>query len=171
MAIQLPRESALTITVCYPGNSLMHQVSNWAGAHPTCGFQLCFPRSLPEIRDMLRNTVISIVDATEDPAQAMATFVQMIAEAAPDSVAVYTEQMHEGLELFVRSLGALLLLGPMSDALWEGLFEAMGRCLARGTRFRFPLRQPSESDAGLATGWLPKQRLKNSVHNRFRKIA
>ena len=171
MAIQISRESAPTVALFYPGNSLMHQVSNWAGEHPACQFQLHFPESLREIGTLLRGSTISIVDVTEDPVQASPVFLQLMAESQPGSVAVYTETMHEGLELFVRTRGALLLLGPMSDAAWEGLFEAMRRCLARKARFRFPTRQPAEVDAGLATAWLQESRLKNSLTNRFRKTA
>ena len=120
---------------------------------------------------MAGSTTISVVDATEGPARATAAFVQLIAESGPDCVAVYTEKMHAGLELFVRSRGSLLLLGPMSDASWAGLFEAMRRCLDRESRFRFPSRQPAEEDAKLAAAWLQEDRLKNSPHNRFRKIA
>ena len=42
---------------------------------------------------------------------------------------MYSERMHEGLEMFVRSRGALLLLGPLSEAEWDAFFEpqAAGR--------------------------------------------
>ncbi len=35
---------------------------------------------------------------------------------------VYTEVVHEGLELLVRRLGVILLLGPMSVSEWDDLF-------------------------------------------------
>lgn len=171
MTLQLPRESALAIAVFYPSNSLMHQVSNWAGENPGCGFQLCFPKSVQEIETIVPDTTISIVDATEEPNRATAAFVQLIGRSGTDSVAVYTEEMHAGLELFVRSRGSLLLLGPMSDASWGGLLEAMRRCAERQSAFRFPPQQPAESDARLATAWLQEDRLKRSPQDRFRKIA
>ncbi len=171
MALQLPQESSLTIAVYYPGNSLMHQVSDWSGGESSCGFQLCFPESVQEIQSAVQGTSISIVDATEEPARATAAFVQLIAEFGPECVSVYTEQMHAGLELFVRSRGALLLLGPMSDASWAGLFEAMRRCADRRSNFRFPARQPTEEEAQLAAAWLQEERLKDYPQNRFRKIA
>ena len=171
MALQLPRESSLTVAVFYPGNSLMHQVSNWVGEHSACDFQLRFPESAHEIRNAIQGTTISIVDSTDEPARATAVFVQLIVESGPECVSVYTEKMHAGLELFVRRRGALLLLGPMSDASWAGLFEAMQRCANQKSHFRFPTRQPAEEDARMAAAWLPEDRLKGSPHNRFRKIA
>ena len=38
------------------------------------------------------------------------------------AAAMYTERMREGLELFVRSRGAQLLLGPLAEAEWEAFF-------------------------------------------------
>jgi len=173
MAVSLPQESELTVAVFYPGNSLMHQVSNWANEHPACGLQLCFPDSVQEVRGAVEttDTTVSIVEATEAPARARAAFVQLLAESRSDCVAVYTERMYAGLELFVRSRGSLMLLGPMSDASWAGLFEAMRRCARRRTSFRFPSRQPTGEEARLAAAWLEEDRLRSSLFERFRKIA
>ncbi len=169
MTIQIPQKSALTVAVFYPGNTLMHQVSNWAGEHPADGLRLCFPKSVGEIRTTLKETTISIVDATQDPTRAMAAFAELMAESPAESVAVYTEAMHQGLELSVRSHGVLLLLGPMEDLWWEELFRVMQRCIARGTRFRFPGHRPDQSE--LPTAWLQEDRPTSLLNPRFRKIA
>jgi hypothetical protein len=144
-------KSALAITVFYGGNSLMHQVSNWVGKHPTYDFELSFAESLPELRTVMRRASVAVVDATEDPARAMAVFREVTAELGADRVAVYTERMHEGLELFVRARGVLLLLGPMSDAPWEELFEGMLRSVGQMPLFGLPPRRRAEGDAGRAT--------------------
>ena len=44
---------------------------------------------------------------------------------------MYSERIREGLEMFVRSRGALLLLGPLSEAEWDAFFD---RRLPRGGR-------------------------------------
>ena len=66
-----------------------------------------------------------LVDASDDHAQAIELFSQSVARLGSRRVAVYTERMHEGLELFVRTQGAWLLLGPLSEQQWEGFFSSM----------------------------------------------
>jgi hypothetical protein len=170
MKSQIPKQSAPAIAMFYPGNSLMHQVSNWAVRHPTYEFAMSFAQSLHEIRDALRRSVISIVDATEELELAMVAFVQAVTAMEADRVAVYTETMHEGLELFVRTRGAPLLLGPMKDAPWEDQLERMlqaaGRVHSAGS---FSSRH-AEIDAGLSKAWLRKYRLHTSLTKRQHKF-
>ncbi len=167
MKSQIPQGSAPAIAVFYPGNSLMHQVSNWAIRHPAYDFALSFAQSLHEIRGVLRDTVVSIVDATEDPMRAMTAFTQAIAKLEADRVAVYTESMHEGLELFVRVRGAPLLLGPMSDAPWEAQLERMLKSAARVRPCSSLLRRHAQAEAGLPEVWLRKHRLETSFTKRL----
>ncbi|OHB66731.1 MAG: hypothetical protein A2V70_08240 [Planctomycetes bacterium RBG_13_63_9] len=171
MSLQLPRATSLTIAMFYPSNSLMHQVSNWASDRPNCDFQLHFPKLLDEMRGVLRRRQISIIDATDDRERALAAFVYAILLGWVDAVAVYTEVMHEGIELFVRSHGVLLLPGPMRDVVWEELFEAMGRDLARKRRHGFSSRQPirSDTDHPPVRPWMGC--LKDSLKNQFRRTA
>jgi len=117
------RKSPPAIAVFYPGNSLMHQISGWAVKFPAYDFSLFFERSAAEIQTALENSVLSIFDATDDPARAMIALSRAIASGGRDSTVAYTESMVEELELFVRSRGALLLLGPMDDAVWRELFD------------------------------------------------
>jgi len=125
MTARFTQKSDVAIVVFYPGKSLMHQVASWASDRPSSELQFSFARSVAEIRRALRRADVAIIDATEDPARAMETLVRAVTESDPGSVSVYTEIMHPGLELFVRSRGVLLLLGPMLDKPWQNLFEAM----------------------------------------------
>ena len=170
MKSQPLKKSAPEIAVFYPGNSLMHQVSNWAIRYPALEFALSFAQSLHEIRSVLRCTAITIVDASEDPVQAMSAFSQALTALEADRVAVYTETMHEGLELFVRVRGASLLLGPMSDAPWEDQLEKMLESAGRMCRFGFLTQQYTETDGGLPQAWLWKYRLQTPFTKRLLKF-
>jgi len=170
MTKQVPRESARVITVFYPVNSLMHQVSHWAVRYPACDFTLSFAQSLHEIRSVLRRTAVTIVDATEDPARAMAAFAQAIAALEAECVAVYTEAMHEGLELFVRVRGVPLLLGPMSDAPWEAQLEKMLQSAARIRLDGFLAPRYTKANGGIPQAWLRKHRRQTSLTTRLLKF-
>ena len=155
----------------YPNNALMHQVSGFSGKLSAYDFTPTSTESLSEVRDALRHATMAVVDATEDPARAVAGFSLAIIELPSGCVAVYTETVHQGLELFVRARGVPLFLGPMSDAQWEGQFDVMRRSLGRKPRFGFLVPKRAESDAGQRMAWLRKHRLETSPYNRFRKTA
>ena len=74
---------------------------------------------------------VALIDATDDHAQAADAFSQAVGHVGAGATAMYSERMHEGLEMFVRSRGALLLLGPLSEAEWDAFFD---RRLPRGGR-------------------------------------
>ncbi len=113
------------IAVCYPTESLSRQVALWARRHADCGIEPVFGRSVLEIRKSLNGADRVLVNASDDHAQAIELFSQSIARLGARHVAVYTEKMHEGLELFVRTQGAWLLLGPLSNRQWEEFFSSM----------------------------------------------
>jgi hypothetical protein len=119
----------------YPCDRLAWRLLSWARKHAECTVKPVFARSLPEIRAAVRGAAVAVVDATEDHAQAIDAFSQAVAQVGVGGTTVYTETMHDGLELFVRARGAQLLLGPLSDAEWEAFFAHALR--ARRTR---PLR-------------------------------
>ena len=170
MTSQVTKKSPPAITVFYPANSLMHQVSDWAVRYPTCDFTLSFAQSLNEIRSVLRRTWVTIVDATDDPARAMATFSQAITALEVECVAVYTETMHEGLELFVRVRGAPLLLGPMSDSPWRQQLEKMLQAAERIHASGLPARRSKITDGGAPQPWIQKHRLQTSLTTRLHKF-
>ncbi|MEI8373559.1 MAG: hypothetical protein WCJ35_12095 [Planctomycetota bacterium] len=114
-----------SIAVGYPTESLSRQVALWANQREDCGVELVFGRSALEIRRSLNGADRVLIDASDDHAQAIELFSQSIARLGSRRVAVYTERMHEGLELFVRTQGAWLLLGPLSNRQWEEFFASM----------------------------------------------
>jgi hypothetical protein len=166
MSSQIPEESAPVIAVFYAGNSLMHQVSNWAIRHPNYDFALSFAQSLREIRSALLPAEVAILDATEDPGLAMTAFTQAITALEADCVAVYTETMHEGLEPFVRVSGVLLLWGPIGDAPWESQLERMLQSAGRMHPVGCLAGRSVETGSGLLKGWLRKYRLQTFLTKR-----
>ena len=159
MSNQTREESAPAITVFYPSNSLMHQLSNWAIRHPAYDFALSFAQSLREIRSGLLHAEVAILDATEDPGLAMTAFTQAVTTLEAGCVAVYTETMHEKLELFVRARGVLLLWGPIGDAPWESQLEKMLQSAGRMHPVGYLAGRYVEPGDSLPQAWLQKDRL------------
>ena len=123
MSRALSRVPVATTVLFYPGNALRGQIVAWDRGRHACVFRPSFARSMSGIRKVLERANLVLVDATKDYGRAKAAFTQAVARRGADGVAVYTETMHEGLELGVRSCGALLLLGPLSRAQWQGFFQ------------------------------------------------
>jgi hypothetical protein len=113
------------IIVFYPGQSLTEQMAAWRERHPDCNLELSFATTHSGIRNALRHAALALLDATADPDQISEGFAQAVAKLGAYSTAVYSETMHEWLELSVRVRGVLLLLGPMTGAQWDGFFERM----------------------------------------------
>jgi hypothetical protein len=113
------------IAVFYPGDSLGEQVAAWVERHPECSVTSSYATGPAGIRNTLRTADLALLDATFDAAQMMPAFAQAVAKLGAAHVAVYTETMHEWLELAVRIRGVLLLFGPLSGEQWEGFFEKM----------------------------------------------
>ncbi|MGA2034885.1 MAG: hypothetical protein ABSG68_21760 [Thermoguttaceae bacterium] len=111
------------ILLFYPSDSLVQQVNGWASKHEHGAVESCFGRLRPQIHAAIQAADGVLVDATADEAQAMEAFCQAVTCLGSAATTVYTERMHAGLELFVRTRGALLLLGPLDDADWESFFR------------------------------------------------
>jgi len=118
-----------------------------------------FERSLPGIRKWLRRAALAVIDASEDPAQASDAFLQSVSVLRADSVAVYAERTHEGLELLVRMLGAPLLLGPMGMEEWEEFLES-----------KFPMLIPLTS-AGVSVHRGRREISRNSEENEENNVV
>jgi hypothetical protein len=116
-------QSRSGIVLFYPGHLLMEQIRDWAQRRGGCRYAVSFERAIPLIRKRLRRAELSVVDATEDPAQASDTFLQAIGLIGAEAVAMYTEKMHDDLELLVRMMRAPLLLGPMRMEEWEEFLD------------------------------------------------
>jgi hypothetical protein len=114
-----------SIAIGYPTESLSRQLALWARKREDCEIEPVFGRSALEIRRSLHGADAVLIDASDDHAQAIELFSKSVVRLGSRRVAVYTERMHEGLELFVRTQGAWLLLGPLSERQWEEFFSSM----------------------------------------------
>jgi hypothetical protein len=110
------------ILMLYPCRSLLRQLKDWSEGRGGRHLQISFERSLAGIRRQTRRVDFAVIDATEDPAQAADAYFQSFKILGADSMAVYTEIVHEGLEILVRRLGVAMLLGPMPFPQWDDFF-------------------------------------------------
>jgi hypothetical protein len=156
------QNSPADIVVFYPGDSLIEQLTSWSECHPDCNLAVSYAKSLLGIRRALGNADVALLDATAHPRQTMEAFSQAIARIGPNAMAVYTERMHEWLELAVRIRGVMLLLGPLSGPQWEGFFERMLPSVQRPLAERFA-SQKTRKPAGMENGGLAER----SVENHF----
>jgi hypothetical protein len=131
-----PDRAVREIVLFYPCGSLARQIAAWGRRRVDCVIEPAFTRSFPDMRRALRRADLVLVDATHDYPQAIDAFSQALAQLGSKATTVYTERMHEGLELFVRLHGSLLLFGPLGDAEWEGFFDAALRGSERRPSWR-----------------------------------
>lgn len=115
------------VAVMYPTASLQEQVGAWAGQCGGASVRTSSPTTPSSLRRELVGRPLTLLDATEHPAEAREALAQVVEDLGRDSVAVYTEQMHEGLEVFVRMQGVLLFLGPMGPEEWQEAMSTMQR--------------------------------------------
>ena len=113
------------VVLFYAEQSLTEQIVGFA-----CKRRRLFVRSVSScnpavVNDALSNAGYSLIDATERPARAMDLLEYVLPRVGRERLAVYTERVYEGLEIFVRVRGVLLLLGPMTPTEWSGLFRPL----------------------------------------------
>lgn len=113
------------VVLFYSTESLLAQVSEWVHARRQVCLSLCSSTLARTICDSLAGADVALFDATESPGRAMDALQRGLEMTDAGAMAVYTEVMHEGLELFVRVRGTLLLLGPQSLTEWDGFFQGM----------------------------------------------
>jgi hypothetical protein len=117
-----------------------------------------------DLRMLLRYAGTALVDATENPGRAREVFLRAVARLGAGAVVVYTETMHDALEVFVRLRGSLFLLGPLFDEQWEEYFARLLR-----TRRVAPLAPiPARQRARFARSLDYRERQRAWWINRFR---
>ena len=109
-----------------PGDSLVRQLGAWRARNRQYQWRVCSAGSPGDVHLALSEAIAAVVDATSDPGRALQAFQEAVGQLGASSVAVYTETMHAGLELSVRTRGAQLLLGPLGDVEWDAFFR---KCL------------------------------------------
>lgn len=152
------------VLLFYPGRSLGDQLGPWAARHTDRLIEMCFERSLPEIREALKNVGIVVIDATEDPAQATDAFLQAVARLGANAVMMYTERMHDDLEMFARVHGSLFVLGPLFEYQWD---ELIGRMLGVKDR-QLGIQRAAHKRRHTVASIGRKERFRSRFANRFR---
>jgi hypothetical protein len=132
--IRFPRPKT-EIVVFYASPSLRAQLARWRRRHPRQTIAFCSAKATAGIRRALRGAKIALVDATAHSQAAVAAFGQAADCLGGYAAAVYVERTQPWLELFVRTRGAQLLLGPHDGGQWQGFFE-QALLWANGSRAR-----------------------------------
>ena len=120
------------VVLFYAEESLLFQVAAWVRTAGRWSLRLVASRDPVVVARGLEGAAVAIVDATRHPGEAMAVLERGVAGFAGPRVVIYSERMHDGLELFTRVRGAPLLLGPMTTAEWNAFFEPFERLLLGG---------------------------------------
>ncbi len=143
--MSIPEAVVQRIAICYPTQSLSGQVARWAQGRDDCRVKAVFARSAAAMGEALDEAELALVDASDDHAQAIDLFSQAVARLGGRHASVYTERMHEGLEPFVRTQGAWLLLGPLTDEQWNDYFSTMLPSTGRRLSLRNGARTPDRT--------------------------
>jgi hypothetical protein len=146
---------ACELLLLFPTDSLVEQISECLQLHHELGLTVCSSSQTANQRGALAQADIAIADATQEPEAAAKAFEIAAAILGSHHVSTYTETMHTGLELFVRTRGGLLLLGPMSMTEWGGYFQSAMRGQEKAARLFERSANPNKSrpavpDAGTA---------------------
>jgi len=105
--------------------SLVLQLMRSCGPDRTPVLRVVRSRHPGIICNALDSAAFSIIDATEDSREALAILDEGISKGGRARIGVYTEIMHEGLEIPVRSLGVALWLGPCSESDWGSILDGI----------------------------------------------
>ena len=115
------------LLLLFPTASLVEQISECLQRQHELGLTVCHSIQPANQQGALAQVDIAIADATQEPEAAAKAFEIAAAVLGSHRASTYTEVMHTGLELFVRTRGGLLLLGPMSVTEWGGYFHSVLR--------------------------------------------
>jgi hypothetical protein len=121
----------LEVVLLHPTESLLCQVGQWSEKDPRVCLRVVRATAAGSVRTALDSRSVALIDATDQLRSALGAVEAAVALGRASSSAVYTETMHDGLELFARMRAVMVLLGPMDGPAWDGLFTGMFRCLRR----------------------------------------
>jgi len=130
-------EQDMEVVLFHPTGSLLSQVAQWSEQMPGVSLRVVRPTAVGSVRSTLTVPCVALIDATANLRSALAAVESVAALGRAKSAAVYTETMHDGLELFARMRAVLVLLGPMESDDWDGFFTGMFRAMGyQGARVR-----------------------------------
>jgi hypothetical protein len=114
--------------------SLLFQVAAWVRTHGRYSLRLVMSSDPQVTARAADDAALAIIDATCRPGEALAILERELRCLGPQRLFVYSEQMHDGLELFVRVRGVTLLMGPMAAVEWEGALAPLAALTMRPDR-------------------------------------
>ena len=121
----------LDVIAFLPSDSLQSQLAAWQARDPQRRWRCSTATTAAGVKRALRGARLALVDATTHCDEATDVYVHAVERLSADVVAVYSEQVHEGLEFLVRRRGSMLLFGPLADRQWDELIERLAFVAAR----------------------------------------
>ena len=115
----------IDLALFHATESLVLQLMRSCGPHRTPALRVVRSRHPEVVGNAFDSSAFSIIDATADPREALAILDEGISRGSQARIGVYTEIMHEGLEIPVRSLGVALWLGPCSESDWGSILDGI----------------------------------------------
>lgn len=115
--------------VLLPSESLLEQLGQYWSLTDQHEIGICHSQTDSAVRAALSRCRRALIDATEQPTRASRALEFGLDYPGPGAMALYTEVMHPGLELFTRTRGVIMLLGPMGLTEW-GCLERPRRSVA-----------------------------------------
>jgi hypothetical protein len=115
------------VAIFYPDDRLLLDLAQWFHRNSRFHMEVVLSRQTSVMRSIAAQATFLVINATQclDPA---ITALAVALECVPcERILLYTERMHEGLELFVRCRGVLMLLGPASQIEWEAALRPAKR--------------------------------------------
>jgi hypothetical protein len=122
----------MRVALLYAGESLVEQMTRWAADRSDVELELVGAERAGGIRAALRALDVAVLDATAHPERVAAALPLCLEQLEPGELSVYTERTVPALEIFVRSRGVPLVLGPMGSFEWDGLMQSLMRARCWG---------------------------------------
>lgn len=108
-----------------PGDALRAQLAEWQQRGDGRTVRYSRATEAAEVRRAVRSARVAIVDASRLAALAIDVFAQAAERGGASTTSMYTETLHDGLELTVRQQGSWLLFGPLDGRQWDELLERL----------------------------------------------
>ncbi|MFP4356114.1 MAG: hypothetical protein ACLFUJ_13405 [Phycisphaerae bacterium] len=107
--------------------TLLLSIADWASHHDRFPLRLVASSRRADVQAAAVGAACLVIDATEAADTALKILDHVLSCRRGGNVLVYTDRMHEGLELDVRQRGVGFVLGPLTPEQWEGVFAGLGK--------------------------------------------
>ncbi len=111
------------IAVFLPGDSLLTQVAQWVQEHAEFSLNVIQSGERQAVTEACGRAARVVIDGTARPTLAGDVLELAIDHVEPNDILLYIERTDASLEIFARTRGVALALGPMAAAEWDAMLE------------------------------------------------